>query len=106
MAKKYRNIQQYSERIYELPMGFYAQDIFKTAVDTIGDIAAYQVFNISSNSEVDTTSIDPDEINDDSNVKFYMDYSELIAPTVAALQFALQKIELLEQKISQLENNS
>ena len=79
-------------------MGLYAQDVSITAHNTIGDIAAYKA---SVNSpDTDETYYNPDI--DDEFLEWGLDYSELVAPTIALLQQTVTRVKELEHELEEL----
>lgn len=86
-------------------MGFYAQDVSDTAHNTIDDIAAYQAAVIvpGVNNEIEELYYD-DSVSDD-NLSWVLNYSELLAPTVACLQRALNRIKTLENEVELLKRS-
>lgn len=83
-------------------LGFYAQDVSQNANATIGDVAIYQasVINQNENGEIIEGYYDPNV--DDQYLNWVMNYSELIAPTIALLQKTVMRVKELENQVQQL----
>lgn len=82
-------------------LGFYAQDIAKNTKETMGDLAIYQAVHIV-NKNGRTIERPFDERVNDEDLKWTLNYSELIAPTIAMVQSQQKEIEKLRREIKGL----
>lgn len=87
---------------YRTHLGFYAQDIAENANSTIGDLAMFQAVQIDKNENGNEIEKPYDKNVDDEDLKWALNYDELIAPTVAMVQKQQQEIEELKQQIENL----
>jgi len=87
-------------------MGFYAQDVSENAKNTIGDIAACKANIFKEVNKSDAKYIEEyfDPNTDDEDLRWYLDYIELIAPTVAVVQKQSAKIKELENTVEELKS--
>lgn len=83
-------------------LGLYAQDVAKSANDTIGDIAAYQATKIAKDKSGKIIEEYFDETASDDELSWVLNYNELIAPIIAVIQNQQRRIDALETEIKQL----
>lgn len=82
-------------------LGLYAQDVSAAAQSTIGDVAIYHASVVGQDGQ--ESYYDPTV--PDEQLRWYMTYEELIAPTIAVLQKAINRISVLESEIQELKEN-
>ena len=85
-------------------MGLYAQDVSEIANETIGDLAAYQATVISHNEYGENVEQYYDSTVDDSQLIWSLNYSELVAPTIAIVQKQHARINQLESENEDLKS--
>lgn len=79
-------------------MGFYSQDVYESANNSIGDLAVYTADVMSDAGKSVYYS---DDVTDD-NLVWSLRYDELIAPIVAIVQRQNRRIEKLERIIKEM----
>ena len=90
------------EKIKKVHFGFYAQDVFKSGNETLGEDLSFTSAVLKDENEKELTS---KEINslDDNDLQWSMNYTELIAPCVQMIQQQQKEIEELKEMIKALQ---
>lgn len=76
--------------------GFIAQDVVDSAEKTVGDLAMYRA---------ETTDGKYFDNQDDENLEWALNYSEIIAPLTALVQKQQKQIEKLQEKVEKLQES-
>lgn len=92
-----------NEESPKVHFGFYAQDVFESAKDTLGDTNITSAV-LKDEKEYDgELSIEEIESTDDEKIKWNITYAELIAPCVQMIQQQQKEIEELKEMIKALQ---
>lgn len=97
----YKNKDIYGNRKH---IGLYAQDLFQNEENTIGDFVSCEAIlnqkNLLKNKE-NRIKILNNEIPD-KDIEWSLDYSRLVTPTIAVVQYQQKEIESLKKEINDL----
>jgi hypothetical protein len=92
-----------NEETPKVHFGFYAQDVFESAKDTLGDTNITSAVLKDEKEYNGELSIEEIESTDDEKIKWNMAYAELIAPCVQMIQQQQKEIEELKEMIKALQ---
>lgn len=97
----YKNKEIYGNRKH---IGLYAQDLFQNEEKTIGDFVSCKAISnqkdLLKNKE-DRIKILNNEISDE-DIDWSLDYSRLVTPTIAVVQYQQKEIENLKKEVNEL----
>lgn len=97
----YKNKDIYGNRKH---IGLYAQDLFQNEENTIGDFVSCEAISNQKNllkDKEDRIKILNNEISDE-DIDWSLDYSRLVTPTIAIVQYQQKEIESLKKEINEL----
>lgn len=97
----YKNKDIYGNRKH---IGLYAQDLFQNEENTIGDFVSCEAISNQKNllkDKEDRIKILNNEISDE-DIDWSLDYSRLVTPTIAIVQYQQKEIEGLKKEINEL----
>lgn len=97
----YKNKDIYGNRKH---IGLYAQDLFQNEENTIGDFVSCEAISNQKNllkDKEDRIKILNNEIPD-KDIDWSLDYSRLVTPTIAVVQYQQKEIESLKKEINEL----
>ena len=97
----YKNKDIYGNRKH---IGLYAQDLFQNEENTIGDFVSCEAISNQKNLLKDKENrikILNNKIPDE-NIDWSLDYSRLVTPTIAVVQYQQKEIESLKKEINEL----
>lgn len=97
----YKNKDIYGNRKH---IGLYAQELFQNEEDTIGDFVSCEAISNQKNLLKDKENrikILNNKIPDE-DIEWSLDYSRLVTPTIAVVQYQQKEIENLKKEINEL----